>query len=140
MDDTPLSDQFPVINGEVMGTDKLLFGEKHLVVKKPWGSYTDYLRRDSVVFKTIRVNPNQRLSLQSHKHRSEMWSVIEGECTCVLDGVTTTLKVGENILIPKGAKHRMANYGEKDCVVAEMQFGICWEDDIIRYEDDYSRK
>ena len=116
MSERPLGDQFPFVNGRTLGID-------NKETKKAWGSYTDYYRTDTVVFKTIQVNPNQRLSLQSHEKRSEIWFVKEGKCTCVLDDNTVVLE----------------NHTDDICIVAEMQFGLCSEDDIIRYEDDYGR-
>ena len=132
MDDFPLGDQFPFIDGRTMGIEAK-------EVKKEWGSYTDYYRTKSVVFKTIQVNPQQRLSLQSHNLRSELWFVKEGQCTCVLDDNRMVLEKGSSIIIPLNSKHRLENHTNEVCVVAEMQFGECSEDDIVRYEDDYGR-
>tara|TARA_R110001592_G_scaffold55097_2_gene168556 strand:- start:653 stop:1054 length:402 start_codon:yes stop_codon:yes gene_type:complete len=132
MNERPLGDQFPFVDGKALGID-------NKETKKVWGSYTDYYRTDSVVFKTIQVNPNQRLSLQSHEKRSEIWFVKEGKCTCVLDDKTIVLTTGSSIIIPRNSKHRLENHTDDVCVVAEMQFGICSEDDITRYEDDYGR-
>ena len=133
MENKHLGDQFPHINGETLGVD-----EKY-TVKKVWGSYTDFYRTNTVVFKTIQVNPHQRLSLQSHSGRSELWHVQEGSCTCELDEKTIVLEEGDSILIPTGSKHRLSNHTETLCIVAEMQYGQCSEEDIIRYEDDYGR-
>lgn len=132
MNEKTLGDQFPFVDGRTLGID-------NKETKKVWGSYTDYYRTDTVVFKTIQVNPNQRLSLQSHEKRSEIWFVKEGKCTCVLDDKTIVLETGSSIIIPLNSKHRLENHTDDICVVAEMQFGICSEQDIIRYEDDYGR-
>ena len=151
MDNIPqLGDQFPIINGETMGfvedgDSKLLHSRQVTTrVKKPWGSYTDHYRTEKVVFKLINVNPNSQLSLQSHEDRQEMWVVLEGKCVCHLDGVggvgQVDLKEGDHVFIPANSKHRLSNESETMCTIAEMQFGKCSEDDIIRYEDDYNRK
>tara|TARA_R110000851_G_scaffold251334_1_gene403766 strand:- start:192 stop:593 length:402 start_codon:yes stop_codon:yes gene_type:complete len=132
MSDEFLGDQFPFIDGEAKGINSS-------DVKKAWGSYTDYYRTSTVVFKTIQINPNQRLSLQSHEKRSEIWFVKEGKCKCVLDDKTVILEKGTSIIIPVNSKHRLENHTNQVCVVAEMQFGECSEDDIVRYEDDYGR-
>jgi len=132
MSNIPLGDQFPFIDGRAMGL-------KNCKVKKDWGFYTDYYRTGTVVFKTIHVNPSQRLSLQSHENRNEIWFVKEGQCTCVLDDETIVLEKGDSIIIPLNSKHRLSNHTDDICIVAEMQFGECSEDDIVRYEDDYGR-
>ena len=140
-----LGDQFPVIDGKTMGfiqeeNSKLKHSWHVVKVKKPWGSYTDHYRTDKVVFKLIQIDPNSQLSLQSHNERREMWVVVEGECICYLDGHSMNFTEGDHIFIPRDSKHRISNESEAVCTVAEMQFGICSEDDIIRYEDDYDRK
>jgi len=145
MDNTPqLGDQFPIINGKTMGFSEEEESSLQQTVKKPWGSYTDHYRTEKVVFKLINVNPNSQLSLQSHEGRQEMWVVLEGECVCHLDGFggvgQVDLREGDHIFIPANAKHRLSNESETVCTVAEMQFGKCSEDDIIRYEDDYNRQ
>tara|TARA_R100001244_G_scaffold68615_2_gene56102 strand:+ start:820 stop:1215 length:396 start_codon:yes stop_codon:yes gene_type:complete len=120
-----------------------------MTVNKPWGSYTDYYRTDKVVFKLIHVNPKSQLSLQSHESRQEMWFVVEGECSCYLEEIHTSgqtgitsmsLKEGDYIFIPRDSKHRLSNRSEVICTVAEMQFGTCSEDDIVRYADKYGRR
>jgi dTDP-4-dehydrorhamnose reductase len=46
-----------------------------------------------------------------------------------------------HVFVPRGAKHRMQNTSDTDDLVfVEVQVGnILQEEDIIRYEDDYSR-
>ena len=51
------------------------------------------------------------------------------------------LKEGESIFIPIGSKHRLENPGKASVILIEVQTGTyLGEDDIIRYEDLYSRK
>ena len=144
MDDKPLGDQFPVIEGRTMGFEEMKYernwSQPNTMVTKPWGSYTDHYRTEKVVFKTICVKPSERLSLQSHEGRTELWYVVEGECGCELSGNILTLTEGMTIIIPRNSKHRLSNESSKMCVIAEMQYGDCSEEDIIRYEDDYNRK
>ena len=109
-------------------------------VDKPWGSYTDYFRADNLVFKTIEVNPKQRLSLQVHKERAEIWVVVEGECLCEINEDVHRLRKGNWISIEQGNVHRLINDTTEKCVIAELQFGKCFEQDIIRLEDDYNRR
>lgn len=89
--------------------------------------------------KNITVRPGQALSLQSHDLRRELWTVSSGELTVVLDGQRMTLKAGESVRIPLGGIHCMANLGKTDCVVHEVQEGICREEDIHRFKDMYGR-
>lgn len=52
--------------------------EFHRTVHRPWGSYTLLESGAGYKIKKICVEPHCRLSLQSHKHRSEHWVIITG--------------------------------------------------------------
>ena len=42
--------------------------------------------------------------------------------------------------MPLGAKHRLANEGDEELVIVEVQLGsYTGEDDIVRLQDDYGR-
>jgi mannose-1-phosphate guanylyltransferase/mannose-6-phosphate isomerase len=113
----------------------------HTKVNRPWGSYT-VLEEDPEGFKLkrIEVAPGARLSLQSHKHRSEHWVVVAGTATVTNgDEVITVLK-NQSTYIPFGTKHRLENLGTEPLHIVEIQVGdYLGEDDIQRYEDNYGR-
>jgi mannose-6-phosphate isomerase len=47
---------------------------------------------------------------------------------------------GHSVDVPMGAKHRLANEGQEELVIVEVQHGAyTGEDDIVRLEDDYGR-
>jgi mannose-1-phosphate guanylyltransferase/mannose-1-phosphate guanylyltransferase/mannose-6-phosphate isomerase len=107
---------------------------------RPWGCF--YVLEEGVGFKVKRivVNPKGRLSLQSHKHRSEHWTVIAGEATVTVGNLSKIMTRGQAIDIALGDRHRIENFGSTDVEVIEVQFGdYLGEDDIIRYEDAYGR-
>mgnify|MGYP002713238054 CR=1 FL=1 len=89
--------------------------------------------------KDITVKPGFMLSVQSHDRREENWIVSSGTLTVVLDGEVIRLETGEEIDIPMGAVHTMANCSDAPCVVHEIQKGDCAEDDIHRYWDPNGR-
>jgi mannose-1-phosphate guanylyltransferase/mannose-6-phosphate isomerase len=112
----------------------------HATVQKPWGSYTTLDQREGYLLKRIEVLPGESLSLQSHKHRAEHWLVVSGKAEVECDDKKINLKERETTLIPKGAKHRLANPGKKLLVLIETQFGDTLdENDIKRYTDLYGR-
>ena len=107
---------------------------------RPWGSFEILHEEDNLKVKRIIVKPGKRLSLQSHKQRSENWVIIRGEAVVTLDEDEIPRSANQAIYIPAGAKHRIANAGEDDVVFIEVQTGTyLGEDDIIRYEDDFNR-
>ena len=90
--------------------------------------------------KRIFVKPGAALSLQSHKHRSEHWVVVEGTAKVTIDDETKFVSEGESVYVPLGRKHRMENSGKLPMVLIEVQIGsYLGEDDIVRYEDVYAR-
>ena len=110
------------------------------ITEKPWGSFEILRSGKKFLVKKIFVKPGGVLSLQSHEHRSEHWIVAEGEAEVTIDKKVTNLKENENIFIPKGAIHRMANRKDRDLVIIEMWYGDHLdENDIKRYEDIYER-
>lgn len=110
---------------------------------RPWGSYkvTDVGATGSEEFceKEITVLPHQVLSLQSHDHRRETWRVTSGTLTVIIDDQRHELTAGEEIKIPSGAIHCMANRHNAVCVIFERQEGTCREEDIHRFADAYGR-
>ena len=88
----------------------------------------------------ICVQPNQKLSLQSHNHRSEHWTVLEGQATVILEDKTILVNAGDSIDIPLQAKHSLQNLTEQELKIIEVQKGnYISEDDIVRYQDCYGR-
>ena len=108
---------------------------------RPWGHYEILLDADYCKVKRIYVKPNQRLSYQYHHKRKEAWTVVSGIARITIDGATKNYHAGQTVLIPLGAKHRMANpENDQDMILVEVQTGTyIGEDDIVRVEDDYDR-
>ena len=107
---------------------------------RPWGWYRIIDDSEDHKVKEIQVNSKSKLSLQSHSKRSEVWVVIKGEATVTVDENVSTLKVNDTVYIPTGSKHRLENKLNEPLHIIEIQTGSYFgEDDIQRYEDDYSR-
>ena len=113
----------------------------HAKVNRPWGSYT-VLEDDPDGFKIkrIEVTPGGRLSLQSHKQRSEHWVVVSGTATVTNGEEVIIVHKNQSTYIPIGSKHRLENHGTEPLHIVEIQVGdYLGEDDIQRYEDTYGR-
>ena len=107
---------------------------------RPWGWFEVLATQSRFQVKRILVNPGAALSLQSHKHRSEHWIVVEGTLKATVSDKVQLLTEGQSVFIPLGAVHRMENPCKKSMILIEVQTGTyLGEDDIIRYEDIYSR-
>ena len=71
------------------------------IVKKPWGSYQILKEGKNHLVKNIIVKPGEKLSLQSHRHRSEHWIIVEGIARVTINKTIKTVKSNESIFIPK---------------------------------------
>lgn len=109
------------------------------VVERPWGRFQQFVANEPVTVKTITVEPGQRLSLQRHHHRAELWQVLDGEPSLTVDERTWKAKPGELVWVPLGAVHRIDNPGQRPARILELAFGQFDEGDIERIEDDYPR-
>ena len=112
----------------------------HKTVYRPWGYYTVLGEGKGFLTKMIQVNPGQKLSVQSHNHRSEHWVVLEGTAKVILEGKELILSPGHSVDIPVKAIHSLQNPYEDVLKIVEVQKGdLLIEEDIIRYEDMYGR-
>lgn len=109
------------------------------VVERPWGRFQQFTHNEPVTVKTITVDPGQRLSLQRHRVRSELWQVLDGPLDITVDDRHWSAAPGELVWVARGAVHRIGNPGAEPGRILEIAFGHFDEDDIERLEDDYAR-
>ena len=107
---------------------------------RPWGKYVILQKEANYLVKRIEVLPGESLSLQSHNHRSEHWTIVSGTAQVQINESSKTLQANQFIEIPKGAKHRLANHSKSPLIIIEVQLGENLdESDITRYQDKYGR-
>ncbi|SIO02925.1 mannose-1-phosphate guanylyltransferase/mannose-6-phosphate isomerase [Vannielia litorea] len=107
---------------------------------RPWGWFESLAVGERFQVKRIHVKPGAALSLQSHVHRSEHWIVVEGTARVTVDDEVRLVTENESVYVPLGSRHRLENPGKVPMVLIEVQTGrYVGEDDIVRYEDVYSR-
>jgi mannose-6-phosphate isomerase len=107
---------------------------------RPWGTWEVLATGERYTVKRIRVLPGERLSLQSHQHRSEHWTIVQGFAEVELDDVVHQMSAGTHVHIPVGTVHRVRALGSEPLVFLEVQVGeVLDENDIVRISDDYGR-
>jgi mannose-6-phosphate isomerase-like protein (cupin superfamily) len=106
--------------------------------EREWGYYRVIHETNTHKVKELTVEPEQSLSLQKHKHRSEFWFVSEGIAT-VEQGTNSTVlskreyEVYEQLVIPVDSWHRLSNETDLPVKIIEIQYGTqCNEEDIER--------
>ena len=115
-------------------------GLEHKKIFRPWGNYESVIDDIKWKVKMITVKPNEQLSLQKHKHRSEHWVVVKGQALVQVDNKKMILEENQSAYIPRGSKHRLSNNINVPLIIIEVQTGsYLGEDDIERFEDNYGR-
>ena len=109
------------------------------LVTRPWGSFNQYAHNEPVTVSLMTVQPHSRLSLQSHAERAELWIALDSYAVVQVGDTIFNAKTGDEFWIPAGTKHRLSAEDEQTRVL-EVAFGNWQQEDITRYDDDYSRK
>lgn len=125
---------------DVLKAKKAHQAEAFPIDHRPWGWFESLVMGKRFQVKRIVVHPGGALSLQSHHHRSEHWIVVEGTAKVTIGDQVQLVTENQSVYIPLGEVHRMENPGKVPMILIEVQTGsYLGEDDIIRYEDIYSR-
>lgn len=107
-------------------------------VERPWGAFKQYANNQEVTVSLMMVKPGERLSLQSHTGRAELWIVLDDGAAVQIGETVYYPKAGDELWIPANSKHRLSSTGPAVRVL-EVAFGNWQQADITRYEDDYHR-
>jgi mannose-1-phosphate guanylyltransferase/mannose-6-phosphate isomerase len=109
------------------------------IVERPWGNFHQYAFNQDCTVSLMSVKPGQRLSLQSHTARAELWIVLDDGAIVQVNDEVRQYRAGEEIWIPANSRHRLSCKGPHPVRVLEIAFGNWQQTDITRYEDDYAR-
>ena len=108
-------------------------------VTRPWGSFKQFANNEDCTVSLMTVLPGERLSLQSHTGRAELWIVIDDGAIVQTGDIIKEYRAGDEIWIPVNEMHRLCCTGNQPVRVLEVAFGNWQQDDIKRYDDDYNR-
>ncbi|MDR1146665.1 MAG: phosphomannose isomerase type II C-terminal cupin domain [Verrucomicrobiales bacterium] len=108
-------------------------------VERPWGAFKQYAFNQDCTVSLMTVKPGQRLSLQSHTGRAELWIVLDDGARVQVGDTVSDRRAGDEVWIPANEKHRLSCVGERPVRVLEVAFGNWQQADITRYADDFKR-
>lgn len=99
--------------------------------EKSWGTYNVIDVQPGSMTIKITLQKDSKMTYHSHEHRNEVWTVVSGEGTAVLDGKERKLTKGDTVSIPQGCKHTL--HAKTDMSVIEVQIGseISVKDKIV---------
>jgi len=107
--------------------------------ERDWGYWRvlDHKPEKGYKVKELVIYPGKSLSDQKHFERSEQWSVLEGtvkidtEWNSIPNSITLqpdsrTFEIGKEVW------HKASNPGTENTHILEIQWGVCYEEDIER--------
>ena len=110
--------------------------KRHLMERRPWGFFKVLMEQPGFKVKELVIRPGGKLSLQSHRQRTEHWVIVEGDARVTRGGEQELLTSNQSTYIPPNVRHRLENAGTSILKVIEVQCGeYLGEDDIERYDD-----
>ena len=104
--------------------------------ERRWGFYkvlghTEYPDGHRSLTKLLHLNPGCSISYQTHEHRDEIWTFVDGEGLLVIDDVITKVGRGDVANIHRGQKHTIKALTPLEII--EVQSGNpLIEEDIVR--------
>ena len=114
------------------------FRSRPMFEERRWGSYRvlDEKRMSDGMWsltKLMTIDAGKAISYQRHLHRSETWTVIDGEGLFVLSGKVSKIGRGDVVSIPCGDLHTIRAISGISFI--EVQIGTCLvEEDIERVD------
>ena len=92
-----------------------------MFAEKSWGSFRVLNVEDESMTILVTLNPGHSMNYHSHRMRDEVWVVIEGNGTTVVDGMKQDITVGDVITMQAGCRHTV--FAKDTLKIIEVQLG-----------------
>lgn len=92
-----------------------------MFAEKSWGSYRVLDVHDGSMTIKVTLNAGHEMKYHSHSRRDEVWTVVSGNGTILIDGQERAIAPGDVINLPAGCKHKVAAL--TDLILIEVQIG-----------------
>lgn len=106
---------------------------------RPWGGYDIVFNNLHTWTKILHINPGERLSLQFHNFRDELWVPLDSGGNALIGGRAVDLLTDVCYVVPKRTAHRIMNPTDRIVRILEVATGAVDEQDIVRLADKYGR-
>lgn len=92
-----------------------------MYAEKSWGNFRVIdVEEDSMTIK-VTLNPGHKMNYHSHKYRDEIWNVIAGTGTVIIDGMKQSVSAGDVVTMQAGCRHTII--ADTKLQVIEVQLG-----------------
>ncbi|MCD8157432.1 MAG: cupin domain-containing protein [Clostridiales bacterium] len=92
-----------------------------MFAEKSWGSFRVIDVDESSLTIKVTLNPGHSMNYHSHQRRDEIWNVISGEGTVIVDGMEQPVKTGDVVTMRAGCRHTISAMTELKLI--EVQLG-----------------
>ena len=97
------------------------FEQQIMFAEKSWGSFRVLDVESGSMTIKVTLNEGHSMNYHNHRHRDEVWVVISGEGTTVIDGTEKQVKTGAVVTMPAGCNHTVIARTELKLI--EIQIG-----------------
>ncbi|KAA9004671.1 cupin domain-containing protein [Paenibacillus spiritus] len=109
--------------------------QRPMYEERRWGHYRviDYVKYDEgseVLTKRIFIGEGKNISYQLHRKRSEIWTIVSGEASVILNERMHTVRAGDVVRIPEGTKHSILALTDVELIEVQRGSELVEEDNI----------
>ena len=97
------------------------FDEKIRYAEKSWGKYQVLDIDDDGITVKVVLNEGHRMNYHNHDFRDEIWNILSGTGTVIIDGEKKDVSQGDTISIMAGVKHTII--AKTELTIIEVQIG-----------------
>jgi mannose-1-phosphate guanylyltransferase len=95
--------------------------QRIMFAEKSWGNFKVIdIEEESLTLK-VTLNKGHRMNYHSHEHRDEVWTIISGKGTTIVDGMKQSVSVGDVITMQAGCRHTII--ADTELQLIEVQLG-----------------
>lgn len=97
------------------------FSQQVMFAEKSWGSFRVMDAGETSLTIKVTLNPGHRMNYHSHERRDEVWTVISGRGSAVIDEIWQEVHPGCVLRMPAGSRHTII--AQTELQVIEVQLG-----------------
>lgn len=97
------------------------YEQQIMFAEKSWGSFKVIDVEDGSMTIKVTLNAGHSMNYHSHKNRDEVWVVISGNGTTIVDGMQQSVKTGDVVTMSAGCRHTVIANTELKLI--EVQLG-----------------
>lgn len=92
-----------------------------MFAEKSWGNFRVLDIEDGNMTIKVTLNAGHQMNYHSHEHRDEVWTVISGNGTAIVDDVEREVRTGDVITLKVGCRHTII--AKTNLSIIEVQIG-----------------